>query len=271
MEYLNLKMSTLGDIRYIGSTPLLRATWLNLLAYCAKMENSGIIENCAQWGDGTWVQIAGLKKREVHAASTLWEWQGENLLVWGYPLENQRICLIRREIGRNGGLASGSSRRSSKREPNGSAIGEAIGSPNGSSLVERNRIEDKGKELERERTRARAGEGESVLQADAIAAIYCRQDSPMLVRECLLDDLTGGTSVTEIREGVQRCMAFIRSAPGGSSNRFVPTARKFFELRQWRSPEAFQERWKKDSGDLTARKAADEIPTSAKATQLKIL
>lgn len=124
--------------------------------------------------------------------------------------------------------------------------------------------------LERESS-AGARAGEMALQADAIAAAYCRQDSPMEVRQCILDDLNAGTAVETLRQGVLRCMAFIRTAPGGSSNRFVPTARKFFELRQWRSPEAFQERWKKDSGALSERKAADEIPTVAKATQLKIL
>lgn len=145
MEYLNLKLSTLGDIRYIGSPPIFRATWLNLLAYCAKMENGGLIENCLKWGDGTWGQIAGLKRKEVYAAATLWEWEGENLRVWGYPIENQRICHIRREIGRAGGRASGSSRRSSKHEPNGepiaSPIAEPIAEPIAYGLVERNRIE----------------------------------------------------------------------------------------------------------------------------------
>lgn len=141
MEYLNLKLSTLGDIRYIGSPPIFRATWINLLAYCAKMENGGLIETCLQWGDGTWGQIAGLKRKEVNAVSTLWEWEGENLRVWGYPIENQRICHIRREIGRAGGRASGSSRRSTKHEAHGEPIASPNAEPIAPSLVEQNRIE----------------------------------------------------------------------------------------------------------------------------------
>lgn len=146
MEYLNLKMSALGDIRYLGSPPLVRATWLNLLAYCARQENGGRIEDCQHWGDHTWAQIAGLKKREVHAASRLWEWQETALVVWGYPIENQRVCEIRRAIGRTGGIASGSSRRSSKREANASPIGSANGEPTVEAPVEQKEKEWKERE-----------------------------------------------------------------------------------------------------------------------------
>lgn len=146
MEYLNLKLSTLADIRYVSSPPVLRATWLNLLAFCAKMENSGVIENCLSWGNGTWGQIAGLKRKEVHTASSLWEWQGENLHIWGYPIENERIYHLRRDIGRTGGLASGASRRSTKPEAKGEPIASPNASPIGSDLVERKGKERKGKE-----------------------------------------------------------------------------------------------------------------------------
>lgn len=269
MEYLNLKLETVGDIRYVGSHPLVRATWLNLLIYCVKQENSGRIAQCAAWGNDTWAQIAGLKKKEVHAESQLWEWEGTDLLVWGYPLHNEHVCRVRREVGRAGGKASGASRRSTKDEPIGSANGEAIASPN-----EQATLEQKGKEkvkegkLERENS-AGAPAGELALQADAIAASYCRQDSPMEVRQCILDDLNAGTAVETLREGVLRCMQFIRAAPGGSSNQFVPKAHSFFLARQWRSPEAFQERWKRpgNGAALPTRREA-EIPTTSTASRL---
>jgi uncharacterized protein YdaU (DUF1376 family) len=90
--------------------------------------------------------------------------------------------------------------------------------------------------------------GDLALQADAIAASYCRHDSPVEVREIILGELERGVSPTELREGVLRCMAHIRGAPGGGSNRYVPKALKFFSEGQWRSPEAFQSRWQADSG-----------------------
>lgn len=136
MEYLNIKLETVGDIRYVGSRPLVRATWLNLLIYCVKQENSGRIVNCASWGDDTWAQIAGLRRKEVHSASQLWDWDGDDLIVWAYPLHNEHVCRVRREVGRSGGKASGESRRSSKEEPNGEANAEPIGSANGEATLE---------------------------------------------------------------------------------------------------------------------------------------
>ena len=146
MEYVNIKLETVGDIRYVGSCPLVRATWLNLLIYCCKQENSGRIAKCAAWGNDTWAQIAGLRKKEVHAASQLWDWDGEDLVVWGYPIHNENVCRVRRAVGREGGKASGASRRSTKEEPSGEAIGSPIASPNGEATLEQKKKEEKGKE-----------------------------------------------------------------------------------------------------------------------------
>lgn len=129
--------------------------------------------------------------------------------------------------------------------------------------------EEEEEEVSERENSAGAPAGEIALQADAIAASYCRQDSPMEVRQCILDDLNAGTAVESLREGVLRCMQFIRAAPGGSANQFVPSAQKFFQGRQWRSPEAFQERWKKpgNGAALPTRREA-EIPTTSTASRL---
>ena len=77
----------------------MRATWLSLLAYCAKQENSGRIANCRSWGNDTWAQIAGLRKAEVHTPCGLWEWDGDDVVVWGYPFTIKRFV-------RSGGVLS---------------------------------------------------------------------------------------------------------------------------------------------------------------------
>jgi hypothetical protein len=76
-----------------------------------------------------------------------------------------------------------------------------------------------------------------------IAGLYPRQDAPAAVLEAILDDLNAGEEAETIRRQVAECAEHIRKAPGGSSNRYVPTARAFFTDRQWRSPEAFAARW----------------------------
>jgi len=238
MEYINIKLETVGDIRFVGARPVMRATWLSLLVYCAKQENSGRIANCRSWGNDTWAQIAGLRKAEVHAECGLWSWEGDDLVVWGYPLHNEQVCRTRRSIGRTGGLASGESRRSTKREP----IGGANGSPIGEA-----QLEQKGKEKVKEENRERENTREAqtrLAHIEAIATAYCRQDAPLDVRACIADDLATGTTYEDLRRAVNECMDHIRKAPGGAGNQYVPKALTFFQQRQWRSPEAFAERWK---------------------------
>lgn len=146
MEYINIKLETVGDFRYIGSKPVLRATWLNLLVYCAKQENSGIIVNCHTWGNDTWAQIAGLRRSEVHTPSQLWSWEGDNLHVWGYPIQNQERVKTLRTTGRLGGKASGESRRSTKPEANASPSALPNASPDALANLEQKGKEEKGKE-----------------------------------------------------------------------------------------------------------------------------
>lgn len=263
MEYINIKLETVGDIRFVGARPVMRATWLSLLVYCAKQENSGRIANCRSWGNDTWAQIAGLRKSEVHAPCGLWSWEGDDLVVWGYPLHNEQVCRLRRDTGRLGGIASGSSRRSTKREANGSPFA----SPNGEAT-----LEQKGKEKEREENEERENMRESsvrLAQVESIATAYCRQDAPIEVRQCIADDLTAGTSYEDFRRAVNECMTHIRKAPGGASNQYVPKALTFFQQRQWRSPEAFAERWKPraNGAPLPTRREA-ELPTTSTASRL---
>jgi len=146
MEYINIKLETVGDFRYIGSKPVLRATWLNLLVYCAKQENSGIIVDCRSWGNDTWAQIAGLRRSEVHTPSQLWSWEGDDLHVWGYPIQNQERVKTLRTTGRLGGKASGESRRSTEPEANASPSAEPNALPNGQANLEQKGKEEKGKE-----------------------------------------------------------------------------------------------------------------------------
>ena len=53
MNWLNINLATLRSPAYLGSTPVERATWLQLLAYCADQENGGCIAGAAAWKDRT--------------------------------------------------------------------------------------------------------------------------------------------------------------------------------------------------------------------------
>lgn len=103
MHWINLRITTLRSPAFIGSEPVSRATWLAVLAYCCEQENGGVVSECADWKDRQWQQTCGVTREEIDGASKLLCWDGDDLVVWEYPLEKQREIETRREAGRKGG------------------------------------------------------------------------------------------------------------------------------------------------------------------------
>jgi hypothetical protein len=110
MEWLNVHVSTVRDPAYVGSPPVERATWLNLITYCAEQENGGRIVGAKAWKDRQWQQTCGVTKREVNVAEKLLQWEGEDLIVFFYPMEKEDEVKAKREGGRAGGVRSGQAR-----------------------------------------------------------------------------------------------------------------------------------------------------------------
>lgn len=103
MEWIKLDLRTLRSPAYIGSEPIARATWLNLLAYCADEENGGRIRNCAGWKDRMWQQLVGVTLEEVHLETDLIHWDGDDLVVEMYPTTTESMVKARRSAGKKGG------------------------------------------------------------------------------------------------------------------------------------------------------------------------
>lgn len=103
MNWLNLELTILRSEEYLGSDPVQRATWLNLLAYCADQENGGKITDAAEWGSRRWLQIVGVTKEEVETVSSLWAWKEGVLHVWKYPRAKEAEVRAKRVAGRKGG------------------------------------------------------------------------------------------------------------------------------------------------------------------------
>lgn len=132
MEWLNLKTSTLHATEYIGADPRSRATWLNVMLWCAQQENGGLIKGARDWKDRQWQQTCGVTRREVDSSHTLLVWDGDTLIVWNYPTDKELIVRERREIGRSGGLKSGAARLTKKEATLNQTV-EANGQPNAST------------------------------------------------------------------------------------------------------------------------------------------
>lgn len=90
MEWLNLHTSVLDSPAFLGAEPRDRATWLCLLRYCIGQENSGIIDNCAEWPDRKWQQLCRVTLNEVKRKCDLFEWLDTSLVVKMYPVEKEQ-------------------------------------------------------------------------------------------------------------------------------------------------------------------------------------
>ena len=105
MNWLNLETKFIRAEEYVGCEPIARATWLNVIVYCAEQENGGRIRNCEMWRDRQWQQTCGVTVEEINKATPLLHWDGDDLVVWNYPADKEREVRDRRESSARGGRA----------------------------------------------------------------------------------------------------------------------------------------------------------------------
>ena len=103
MNWLNLETKFIRAEEYVGCEPIARATWLNVIVYCAEQENGGRIRNCEMWRDRQWQQTCGVTVEEINKATPLLHWDGDDLVVWNYPADKEREVRDRREASARGG------------------------------------------------------------------------------------------------------------------------------------------------------------------------
>jgi hypothetical protein len=73
------------------------------LRFCAGQENGGKIVGAREWGDTTWQQLCRVKLREVKNDCGLFFWDGSDLVVNFYPLEQEKKVISNRKVGGLGG------------------------------------------------------------------------------------------------------------------------------------------------------------------------
>lgn len=107
LEYLNLTITSFQRPEYLFAEPIARATWLNLITWSARVENSGRIEDCRAWTNRQWQQVCGVTLKEVNRICDLWSWDGDDLVIWAYPVEQQDVAIRRRQTAKENGRAGG--------------------------------------------------------------------------------------------------------------------------------------------------------------------
>lgn len=102
MEWINIHRSVTQSAEFKGAEPLDRATWFSLLDYCCSQENDGIIEQCRDWPDRKWQQVAGVTKAEAERACDLWTWNPDGSLeINFYPHDSQKEVVSKRRAAVN--------------------------------------------------------------------------------------------------------------------------------------------------------------------------
>lgn len=107
MNWINLHIATLDGPEFVGSSPKERGIWLSLLRFCIGQENSGRISFCKSWKDRQWQQLIRVTKKEVSEPCRLWEWDGEDLVVFFYPVDKEEEVERKRETARANGAKGG--------------------------------------------------------------------------------------------------------------------------------------------------------------------
>lgn len=174
MDWINIHTSMLRAPEYLGSEPTARATWLNVLSWCCTQENSGRIRNCRAWKDRQWQQLCGVMEQEINSAEPLLCWDGNDLLVWGYPVAKQTEVQQDRINGAKGGQSRSEAKiqasraNGAKRKPSQSQANPKP-EPNG---MEGNGREWKGKE--ENGSRANVAEVSATSDADWIKELQAQ-------------------------------------------------------------------------------------------------
>ena len=170
MNWLNIHLATLRSPVYLGSAPVERATWLQLLAYCADQENGGCIAGAALWKDRQWQQTCGVMAREVRAASRLVSIEGNDVRVLFYPVDKEAEVQAKRQAGKE---------RAGKRWGNNSA--------DDSSATRTANAEGNGKEVEKEKEKNKnETHASSAAPGEPAAEAQCADDAESRGRLCSL-------------------------------------------------------------------------------------
>lgn len=112
MNWINIHVSLLHAPEFLGCDPVARATWLSVLGHSVEQENGGRVAQCLKWKDRQWQQTCGVTLEEINASAPLLSWDGEDLVVWRYPLAHQ----VKVETNRKSGRAGGQSKSQAKAE-----------------------------------------------------------------------------------------------------------------------------------------------------------
>ncbi|WP_051946256.1 hypothetical protein [Verrucomicrobium sp. BvORR106] len=164
MEYWNVAVRNIrsGKLADLGLDEV--GAWTRVSSFCVDQENQGLIKSARTWSETKWLQTTGVPREMILRCTELFEWEGDDLRVWMYPVSQEEVCQEKRRIAAAAGVASGIARRKLAEERKAKELESACDKErtaerpfNGSSEV----VEQKRKEIGIERETGRVKEKES--------------------------------------------------------------------------------------------------------------
>ncbi len=116
MQYLNIRVSSLRSPAFVAAELAQRGAWLSITSYCIEQENGGRIPGCRRWTDRQTLQMCGVMMQDLASDCGLWSWDGDDLVVADYPLEQEQHWQAKRAAGRNGGSSTSEAKQQAVRE-----------------------------------------------------------------------------------------------------------------------------------------------------------
>jgi hypothetical protein len=144
MNWINIYTPEVRSPVFIGCDPIARATWFSVLIYCSEQENGGRLQGAKTWKDRQWQQMCGVTLEEVNHSAPLLVWDGDDLLIWNYPLRSEEKVRFNRGIGSQGGKSRSDAKLAACRangfKPRNKASSEALHEPEHDAQHEAERV-----------------------------------------------------------------------------------------------------------------------------------
>ena len=103
MNWLNLDLTHLRKWEFVGADEEQRGVWLSIISWCATVENGGKIIGARYWTAEMWLQSCSVRLKKLRGACGLWSWEGDDLVIWNYPIGKETQVKVGRSEGPKGG------------------------------------------------------------------------------------------------------------------------------------------------------------------------
>lgn len=164
MDYWNVDVRTIRSGKLADLSLDEVGAWTRVSSFCVDQENQGLIKGARTWSETRWIQTTGVPRKMILRCKELFEWEGDDLRVWMYPVSQEEVCQEKRRIAAAAGVASGIARRKLAEERKAKELELACEKErtaerpfNGNSEV----VEQKRKEIEKETGRVKEKESKT--------------------------------------------------------------------------------------------------------------